>query len=278
MKFALILSLPFICVGIFVWIYLSFLSKKSHERSRIASVLSGVNRSGGQSLVTVFTKANIKAPRLMGTENMAYVIAAPIAIGLFICATVVLPAQGLEQYKTMGMLAAFMVFVFIPFFYKKMLREKRNDEVFRTLPVLIDLLIICFGAGLSFSASISRIMGEIQKKSPFLGEKFQMAVHELNAGVDKKTALQNLVERTGNQPAFKTFISSIIQSEIFGFSIVQTLEVQAQEVRLKKKQMLKTKMAQVPVKLLFPLIFFIFPVTFVLLVGPGFIRVLGSLQ
>jgi len=175
-------------------------------------------------------------------------------------------------------LTPLVVFVLIPFFYKKHVNDSRTREILTALPFIIDLLVICLEAGLSFSMGIEKIIGELTSKSKFLAKRFQLMVYELNAGMDKKTALRNLVGRCHSHPDLKAFVSSIIQSETMGFSIVQTLRVQAEEVRLKKRQMLKTRIARMPIQLLFPLIFCIFPITAFLLIGPGLIEILKALQ
>ena len=256
---------------------LNIASNSTKTRKRIYSSIHNV-RFKDVEKKNYFDGLKDNLIRIKFSDNIAYLYASIASIITFFIFDIYVEDTLSKDFEMLTLFAPLTVFVLIPFFYKKIIKEMRDNEVLSTLPVVIDLLIICLEAGLSFSASIDKIVDELRKKKSFLLRHLRLTVYELNAGVDKRASLRNLVSRCYGQPDLKSFVSAVIQSESFGFSIVRTLRVQAAEIRDKKRQMLRTRIAKMPVKLLFPLVFCIFPITCLLLVGPGFIEILKALR
>jgi len=255
----------------------------SRKESVMATRMKRVMGKGGPVVDSDMKQFKVRKPKKkrvvsFGEENLSYVYAAGIALVLFLLNYfVVMPHISDELLKKVLLFVPLVIFVIVPFVYKTVLRTNKEKAIMGALPIIIDLLIISLGAGMSFSASIAKVVEEIEDKSAYMANRFRLMLAELNAGVDKKTALNNVVKRCDNHPVLKSFVSAIIQSEVFGFSIVQTLQVQVKEVRGKTRAKVRAKMAKVPVMLLFPLVFCIFPLIFVLLVGPGFVQIIKAL-
>jgi len=272
-----ILLLPFVSVFFISFFLLVVYSQNTKQQRHVYRVLQN---TGYRKIEKVdrFQTLSEKLSHLTISDNIVYIYSAIIGAIFYALYKAFLCGSFPPVLESLIKLIPFALFILIPFFYKKWVNNKRTEEILTTLPFIIDLLVICLEAGLSFTASISKIIQEMQNKSKFLAKKFQITVYELNAGIDKRTAFKNLVKRCYNHPDLKTFVSAIIQSESLGFSIVQTLRVQAKEIRAKKRQMVRTRISRMPVKLLFPLIFCIFPITCILIVGPGFIQILKALR
>jgi tight adherence protein C len=272
-----------ILIFVFISVFLIFialsssLENRSNSHKRVQSVIRDVRFTEKDQFANL-AKIKQKVVHFKISDNIAYVYSLCIAGFVYYVLQYQLVEYFSDDLQALIPIIPFALFVFIPFFYKKYVNNQRTQEVLTVLPMIIDLLIICLEAGLSFSMSIEKIISEMQSKSKFLAKRFQLMVYELNAGIDKKTALKNLVERCYDHPDMKAFVSSIVQSESMGFSIVQTLRVQAEETRLKKRQMLRTRIARMPVTLLFPLVFCIFPITAYLLIGPGLMEIMKALK
>ncbi len=150
---------------------------------------------------------------------------------------------------------------------------KRRKEMERQLPDVIDLLVISVEAGLGFDAALGRV---IQNVPGELSREFQRTLQETRVGVSRVDALRNLTNRT-DVDDLNTFVLSLIQADQFGVSIARVLRVQAEEMRIRRRQRAQEKAFGAPVKLIFPLIFFIFPALFIVILGPAAITMYETL-
>jgi tight adherence protein C len=146
---------------------------------------------------------------------------------------------------------------------------KRQAEIQRSLPDALDLLSITVEAGLGFDSAISRVS---RQAGGALGEEFYRVIQEMQIGKSRADALRDLGDRT-TISELKSFVLAMIQADIFGISIAKVLHVQAREMRTKRRQRAEEKAQKVPVKIVFPLLFCIFPALFVVLLGPAVIRI-----
>jgi tight adherence protein C len=144
----------------------------------------------------------------------------------------------------------------------------RQQEIFETFPDALDLMTVCVEAGLAMDAALARVGAEIGLKSVVLAEELQLVTLELRAGSAKDKALRNLALRTGVEDV-DALVTLLIQADRFGTSIADSLRVQSDQLRVKRRQRAEEQAAKVSLKLLFPLIFFIFPSLFVVLLGPA---------
>jgi tight adherence protein C len=157
----------------------------------------------------------------------------------------------------------------------KFIIGRRQDRIDKALPDVLDLLIVCMEAGLSLQATINRVADEVKSISVDLFKELQLLNAELRTGVGREVALKSLGERTGVQNV-KALVGLMIQSDKMGASIVQSLRTHASFLRVQRSQKAEEKAAKLPVKILFPLLLFIFPSIFVVVMGPAFIQITKS--
>jgi len=163
---------------------------------------------------------------------------------------------------------------YLPDIYLRWMTSRRSDEMRDTLPDLIDLLVICTEAGLGMDAAINRVSLEIARSSKILAEEFNLAALEIRAGSGRSTALKNLALRI-NLEDLDGLVSMLVQADRFGTSVAESLRIQSEVMRMKRMQRAEEIAAKVPVKMLIPLIFLIFPALLSVLIGPAVIQILA---
>jgi tight adherence protein C len=154
---------------------------------------------------------------------------------------------------------------FLPLFWLRARINARKSTIQRALPDALDMLTIGVEAGLGFESAMLRV-GEQWDNS--LTREFRRAVGEMRVGTTREEALQRMANRTG-VPDLSTFVAVLIQSSQLGVSIAQVLHTQAEQMRLKRRQRAEELAREAAVKMLFPLVFCIFPALFVVLLGPA---------
>lgn len=148
----------------------------------------------------------------------------------------------------------------------------RQREIFESFPDAADLLMVCVEAGLGLDAALVKVADEMRLKSEALAEELHLVNLELRAGSSRDNALRNLALRTGVEEV-NTFATMLIQADRFGTSIGDSLRVFSDELRTKRRLRAEEKAAKIPLKLLFPLVFCIFPALLLVLLGPAFIQI-----
>jgi tight adherence protein C len=151
--------------------------------------------------------------------------------------------------------------------------DDRQREILRTLSDTLDLLTISVEAGLSLNASISQV---VQNVPGVLSQEFARMLQEIQLGVNRADAFRHLAERT-DVDELNAFALAMIQADVFGVSIAGVLRTQAEQLRIKRRQRAEAKAQQIPVKIVFPLILCVLPALFVVIVGPGAIRIVTSI-
>jgi tight adherence protein C len=154
--------------------------------------------------------------------------------------------------------------------------ERRRREIFETIPDALDLLTVCVEAGLSLERALIKVAGEIHIKSMTLAQELQLVLMEMRAGFTKEKALRNFALRSGVEDV-DTLVAMLIQSERFGTSMGTSLRVHSDNLRSKRRLMAEESAARIGLKLLFPLIFCIFPTLLMVLLGPACIQIARTL-
>ncbi len=152
----------------------------------------------------------------------------------------------------------------------------RQRELFENFPDALDLMTVCVEAGLGLDAAISRVGEEMAVNSPITSEEFRLVGLELRAGASREQALRNLALRTGLED-IDSLVAMLVQADRFGTSIAESLRVHSESLRTKRRLIAEEKAAKLAVKLLFPLIFMIFPSMLLVLLGPAFISIYRTL-
>jgi tight adherence protein C len=152
--------------------------------------------------------------------------------------------------------------------------EKRADQIKRTLADAVDLLTISVEAGLGFDAALQQVARNTEGP---LADEFSRVLREMQLGMGRSDALRGMGERTG-VPDLHAFVGAMVQADAFGIPIGQVLRVQSSEIRLKRRQYAEEKAQQVPVKMMVPLILFILPCLFIVIMGPAVLGAMDSLS
>jgi tight adherence protein C len=147
--------------------------------------------------------------------------------------------------------------------------EERRSEMQKALPDVLDLLVISVEAGLGFDSALARVVATVPGA---LSEEFFRMLQETRVGVSRRDAMRHLMERT-DLDELRSFLLAMMQAEAFGVAIARVLRVQADEMRVKRRQRAQEKAFAAPVKIVFPLVFCIFPSLFVVLLGPAAIQI-----
>jgi tight adherence protein C len=160
----------------------------------------------------------------------------------------------------------------LPDFILDGLIKARQRKIKEALPDALDLLVVCVEAGQGLNAAIKRVAADLMESSPIISQELLLVNLEIMAGLEREQALKNLGERTGVEELI-SLCHILIQSDRFGTSIAQALKTQSDFMRTTRRQKLEEMAAKTPVKLVFPLLLFIFPAIMVVLLGPAFIRI-----
>ncbi|GAB3057334.1 type II secretion system F family protein [Salinicoccus sesuvii] len=162
----------------------------------------------------------------------------------------------------------------LPRLYMNMKVKKRQAQALKEMPDFLDLLTISLEAGLGFDAALSKV---ISKKPGELSDEFKSVVEEVRLGRTRKEALTAMVERLPIEE-LKSLVFSIIQAEKLGIGMVTVLRVQTGEIRELRKQRAEEKAMKAPIKILFPMVFFIFPTLFIILLSPAIMQFMATMK
>lgn len=160
----------------------------------------------------------------------------------------------------------------LPDFWVSRLGTQRRLKLARTLPDVFDLLSVSVEAGLGFDGAIQKVS---EKFTDPTASEFGEYLKEVRLGKTREEALRNLAERTG-LPELKAFTAAVIQADRLGVSLSRVLRVQSDQLRTQRMQRAEEAAMQTPIKMVFPLVFFIFPTIFVVLLGPAIIQLVTN--
>ena len=152
----------------------------------------------------------------------------------------------------------------------------RKRQIFEGFPDALDLLVVCVEAGMGMDAAINRVGEEMKLRNRIISEEFKIMSLELRAGKPRREVMRNMAMRTDLDDV-RSLMSLLIQTDKFGTSVAQALRVHSDSMRTKRSQRVEENAAKLPVKLLFPLVFFIFPAMLVVVAGPAVVKIYRAL-
>ncbi|HXG36889.1 MAG TPA: type II secretion system F family protein [Dehalococcoidia bacterium] len=191
-------------------------------------------------------------------------------IGLFVFALFVAASMG--NFAGQGLLIVLVLGLMgfmLPRIWLLSQIQKRQKAILKSLPDALDLITTCVEAGLGLDGALTRVTEKIEGP---LAEEMSQTLREIAMGRLRRDALAELGERTGVEDLI-LFINSIIQAEQLGVGIAQVLRVQSDQMRTRRRQRAEKAAHEAPIKMLFPLVFFVFPAFLVVILGPGMIRI-----
>ncbi|MDA7893529.1 type II secretion system F family protein [Rhodopirellula sp.] len=197
-------------------------------------------------------------------------------VGLFIGGVFGMLADGLSQGLLLKAAAGIVIGFIIPKLILDQLVKKRKEKIFLGMPDALDLMVVCVEAGLGMDQALRKVADEMLKSHVEVGEEFSIANQQLQFGKQRSDVLHALGFRSGVDD-LKQLTAILIQADRFGSSIAAALRVQSDSMRVKRRQIAEEKAAKTAVKMIFPLVLFIFPGIFVVLVGPAGISMYRNL-
>lgn len=192
-----------------------------------------------------------------------------------LCKVFFMKALSSVHFTALSILFAIIGF-YIPNLWLGIKITRRQEKILEGFPDALDLMVVCVEAGMGLDAAINRVGEEMKLRNHVLSEEFRSLSLELRAGKPRRDALRNLAMRTGLDDV-NSLMSLLIQTDKFGTSVAQALRVHSDSMRTKRYQKAEELAAKLPVKMIFPLILFILPSLFVVVVGPAIIKIFRTL-
>ncbi len=210
----------------------------------------------------------IDAPMFLSSR---FVAAAVLGVATFLICTFSILAQPISRALLYSMIALGLGFFFPQLWLDEQIK-KRQLEIRKAMPDALDLLTICVEAGLGFDAAMSNVAEKWENE---LSLAFARAIREIQLGKVRREALKTMAERI-DLADMTSFVAAVIQSEQLGVSMAKVLRIQAEQMRMRRRQYAEELAHQAPVKMLLPMVGFIFPSIFIVLMTPAVLRIMSS--
>lgn len=249
--------------------WLGWVAKLTSPISKLSMPDEGFERS---NIRLRFAHAGIRNP---AATSAFFGIKTLLTLGLPLLGFTLFTLSGAALHGNsmlLSMLALACLGYYLPNMVLGHMVKVRQRAIFESFPDALDLMTVCVEAGLGTEAAMLRVAEDMQLNSPELAEEMRIVNLELRAGSVRERALRNLAIRTGVEEV-DGFVTMISQAERFGTSIAASLRVHADMLRTRRRQRAEEAAAKIALKLLFPLIFCIFPSLMVVLMGPAMIQI-----
>jgi tight adherence protein C len=194
-----------------------------------------------------------------------------LLLGLFLGGGTILGLAGVTQKTLMAAVFTAGLFFYLPDLVLGLIARSRKNGIFLGLPDALDLMVVCVEAGLGLDQAMRKVAEEMVGSYPIIAEEFGIANFQLQMGRTRSDVLHELGARTGVSD-LRSLAAVLIQADKFGSSVAQALRVQSDSMRTRRRQLAEEKAAKTAVKLIIPLVMFIFPGIFVVLVGPAAVQ------
>ena len=239
-------------------------------RAVASSSSSAANTRSVSDLREKLTHAGFYDPNaatiFMGAQLLLLLVALPFA-GLLALAVGLPLLAGVAIVVVVTAITALAPNIFV-----SIRRSRRSQEVREQLPDAIDLLEICVSSGMGLEMAWNAVADDFRTVSPILADEMSLATLEMHLGADRAHAMRNMARRTGVED-ISSLVATLVQSERFGTSVSQALRTYADALRTERSQRAEEAAEKLAVKLLFPMVLFIFPVMFVVILGPAVIKI-----
>jgi tight adherence protein C len=226
----------------------------------------------------LFLKAGLRhenTPGIFLGTKVVLAVVLPLCVLLvqMVFPVFVLPARQLVALLVVLAIAGF----YLPNLWLRLKISKRREIILKGFPDALDLMVVCVEAGMGLDSTITRVAKEIELNNKILSDELKLYNLEMRAGKLRKDALKNLAMRTDVEEV-NNLVTLLLQTEKFGTSVGQALTVYSDTMRTQRFQRAEEMAAKIPTKLLFPLVMFIFPSLFVVILGPAIIRIVRALS
>ncbi len=234
----------------------------------------GLLRLAPTELINSFDKKIIMAgrPKNWGVKNWLG-LQAFMTIGLPVIILIIYLQMRINtQNLVLVTMATAVIGVLYPNMSLNSKIRKRQAEVMKSLPDIMDLLTVSVEAGLTFDSALAKVC---EKMPGTLAREFEIVLQEIKVGKSKKDAMYQMADRLGVQD-FRSFVGAVIQADQLGVSLGRVLRIQSEQIRQNRKQRIQEKAMKAPIKMLMPMVVFIFPSIFIVLLGPVVINLIKT--
>ncbi len=232
------------------------------RRSNVSETRLSLLRAGfrGANAVPVYYTVRILlgAGFAFGATVLATIVGAPVLASLF----------GMLVFAAFGWL--------LPQVLVSRRKRKRSFEIQIALPDMLDMMVVCVEAGLGLNQAMDRVASELTQLSRILSDELRIVNLEMETGTPREDALRNLAERSDNED-LQSLVAMLIQTDRFGTSIARALRVHSKSLRIKRRQRAEEAAAKTTIKLVFPLVLFIFPAMFVVILAPAVLHIIRQM-
>ena len=180
-----------------------------------------------------------------------------------------------KQMKPLAAIGSVLAGFYLPELFIRNISDKRREKLVKALPDMLDLMVICTEAGSSLDATLFRVSRELRDASPEMAEEVELTGIELGFLPDRRQAFDNFCTRTGIKH-IDALVSTLVQTEKYGTPLAQSLRVLARELRDERLMEAESKAARLPATLMIPMVIFILPTLFVVLIGPGALNIIDG--
>ena len=235
--------------------------------SRLTRKTKGADRPISEKLLHAGFDSSA-AQTLFGASRVAAVVVIPL-LGLLLA-----PSQG-GTARILVISMSVLIGIVAPTAVLDRLAERRRERIRRGVPDALDLLVVCVEAGVSLDASLLRVSRDMAGIHPQLAFELGQVVRKVSAGIPRERALQQLPKRTGVEE-LRTLVASLIQCERLGSSIARVLRINAETLRLRRKQAIEKQAAEAALKMMIPLGLFLLPAILIIAVGPLLVSLVSN--
>jgi tight adherence protein C len=240
------------------------------RRSRVDEFLERLSKSQDDNQLSAkLTQAGYEGP---ASAAIYFLFRISSLVILPLITVMIMPRANFRMYG-LAVITSVILGVILPMALLDRTVRLRQERIRRAVPDALDLLVVCVEAGVSLDAAILRVAREIRLVHTDLAHELAVVNRLTNAGVTREQALRGLWQRTGVED-IRALVSSLIQSEKWGTSVATVLRVSAETLRRKRRQIAEKKAKQAPLKMTFPLLFFILPALFIVIMGPAVAQII----